>query len=81
MEEFIKMLVLELVNDPESVKVSLTDNHGTFQVKLNVNPDDCGTIVGKGGGTIKAIRDLAGIYQKKHENGAFGRIFISVNEE
>lgn len=57
--EFAEKLVLGLVKNPEIVKVqSFTDEDGSIILDIIVHNDDMGTVIGKSGATIKAIRTL-----------------------
>lgn len=62
LREFVEYLVTQLVNDPESVVVSIMyDQENTDEVsvvEIRVNPRDRGRLIGKRGQTIRAIRTL-----------------------
>jgi predicted RNA-binding protein YlqC (UPF0109 family) len=56
--EVLEYLAKSLVEDPEAVQVTETTNGGTVNLRLTVAPDDMGKIIGKGGRTVRAIRDV-----------------------
>ena len=57
--EFTEKLVLGLVKNPDIVKVQdFTDDDGTNILDIIIHNDDMGTVIGKSGNTIKAIRTL-----------------------
>ncbi len=56
MRELVDFLVSELVDDPESVEVTETEDDRGMRYTVRVAPDDMGKVIGKGGRTAKAIR-------------------------
>ena len=58
-KEFTEKLVLGLVKNPEIVKVQdFQDEDGSITLDIIIHSDDMGTVIGKSGATIKAIRTL-----------------------
>ena len=58
MKELLEYLARELVDDPDAVEVTETqDDRGTL-LSLRVGPDDMGKVIGKGGRTARAIRSV-----------------------
>ncbi len=58
-KEFTEKLVLGLVKNPEIVKVQdFQDEDGSITLDIIIHSDDIGTVIGKSGATIKAIRTL-----------------------
>lgn len=55
---FLEFVVQSLVDHPEDVKVDRKVDERGVLLTLNVNPQDMGYIVGRGGTTAKAIRSL-----------------------
>lgn len=47
-----------LVNRPDDVQVTVTEEGGMVSVSLKVHPDDMGRIIGRRGSTVSAIRQL-----------------------
>jgi predicted RNA-binding protein YlqC (UPF0109 family) len=57
MKELIEYIVKELVDKPEKVKVEQnTTDKNTFELKIEVDRDDIGKVVGKQGKNINALR-------------------------
>jgi len=56
---FTEKLIVGLVKNPEIVKVQdFTDEDGTLILEIIIHSDDMGSVIGKSGATIKAIRTL-----------------------
>lgn len=53
------MLILQLVQDPSTVKVYITTAVRSVTMEFEVEELDKGRIIGKGGHTIDALRSLA----------------------
>jgi predicted RNA-binding protein YlqC (UPF0109 family) len=58
MGELVKIIAMSLVDHPEQVQVSETDNGQSIIVELRVAPDDMGKVIGKQGRIAKAIRTV-----------------------
>ncbi len=62
MQELLEFIVKGIVTKPEEVKVTPeTSPEGELNFKLKVAPEDMGTVIGKGGRIIRAIRSLVRI--------------------
>ena len=59
MLEFITFLVKELVNNPDDVIIEQKEEAEYTNYLINVYLDDMALIIGKGGKTIKGVRNLA----------------------
>jgi Predicted RNA-binding protein (contains KH domain) len=57
-KELVEFLARELVDDPDSVRVTETGDSRGLLFTLNVAPDDMGKVIGRGGRTAKAIRTV-----------------------
>jgi predicted RNA-binding protein YlqC (UPF0109 family) len=57
-QEFVEYLVKALVNNPDDVKSERKVDEMGVLLTLKVNPEDMGTLIGRGGATAKAIRTL-----------------------
>jgi uncharacterized protein len=55
---FLEFVIQSLVDHPEEVKVERKVDERGVLLTLQVNPQDMGYIVGRGGATAKAIRTL-----------------------
>lgn len=58
MEELIKAIVTPLVDHPEDVQVTASENDGLVTYSLSVHSDDKGKVIGKHGRIAKAIRSV-----------------------
>lgn len=65
-QEFLEYIVKALVNHPEDVKIERKIDEMGVLLTLRVNQADMGQIIGKGGNTIKAIRNLVKIIGLKN---------------
>jgi predicted RNA-binding protein YlqC (UPF0109 family) len=59
MQELIELLSRALVDNPESVQVSATEEDGSVLIELRVASEDMGKVIGKQGKIARAIRTLA----------------------
>lgn len=58
MEELVRFLAEELVEEPDAVHVTTKETKRTIVIKLNVSPDDVGRVIGKGGRVANAVRGI-----------------------
>lgn len=65
-QEFLEYIVKALVNHPEDVKIERKIDEMGVLLTLRVNQADMGQVIGKGGATIKAIRNLVKIVGLKN---------------
>ena len=56
MKELVEVLAQSLVDHPEEVSVTETENEGEIILELKVAPDDMGKVIGKQGRIAKSIR-------------------------
>lgn len=54
----VEHLVTPLVDVPEDVEVSISDDEGRTVIEIRVNADDAGKVIGRQGRIIKSIRTL-----------------------
>lgn len=59
LENLIRLLARSLVDDPDAVEVSGTEDGSRVDIELRVAPDDMGRVIGRQGRTVKAIRTVA----------------------
>jgi uncharacterized protein len=57
-KDFLEFIVKSLVDNPDSVEIERKVDEMGVLLTLRVHADDMGQIIGKGGSTAKAIRDL-----------------------
>ena len=58
MKEVLEYIARNLVDEPDAVQVVEEHGEGTVILKLSVAPDDMGKVIGRGGRTARAIRDV-----------------------
>lgn len=58
-QEFIEYVVAQLIDHPEAASVLHDVKGSRHEYVLRLHPDDVGRVIGKGGSTIGAIRNLA----------------------
>ena len=58
MKHLLEYIILGITSKPENISIDEQDENGTVVLKLKVDDEDFGTVIGNGGRTIKAIRDL-----------------------
>lgn len=56
---FVEYIVKSLVDKPELVTITQTEEGNRIVIGVKVSDDDVGRIIGKDGQTIRAIRSLA----------------------
>lgn len=65
-QSFVEMVVKAIVEHPDDVKTERTIDEMGVLIKLSVNPEDMGKIIGKDGRTAKAIRTLLRVIGAKN---------------
>ncbi len=58
MQDLLRYIVSELVNNPDAVKVDEGDRRGHPVLRLHIDPEDRGIVIGRQGRTIRAIETL-----------------------
>jgi hypothetical protein len=58
MEKLITGIARSLVDQPEAVKVTRTDEESNVTIELAVAPEDLGKVIGKQGRTARALRSI-----------------------
>ena len=58
MEEHVKYLVSQLVDDPEAVSVESSEQNGMTVINIIAGKDEIGKVIGKQGRIAHAIRTL-----------------------
>ena len=67
MENAVKFIVKNLVNNPNDVVIDRVDDKNFVTIKISVNKDDLGKVIGKNGKIATAIRTLVKALAR-HEN-------------
>ena len=71
MNQIVEYIAKVLVNNPEDVEVNIEDNDGVVDIKLLVNAEDMGKVIGKQGKIANSIRSIlkaAAIKEQKKVN-------------
>ena len=58
LEDALEHLVKGIVDHPEEVTVDLLTNRRGKTLEIRVHPDDLGKVIGRGGLTAKALRQV-----------------------
>ncbi len=58
MDEFLRYVVQQLVEYPDEVTITHREESGKTTYLLSMRQTDVGRLIGKGGSTIQAIREL-----------------------
>ena len=58
MEELLKFIVENLVDDKDSVKITSREEDRAIVYEISVNPEETGMIIGKNGKVAQAIRSI-----------------------
>jgi uncharacterized protein len=56
----LEHLVKGIVHNPEDVRVRMVDSRRGQRLEVRVHPEDLGTVIGRGGRTAKALRQVIG---------------------
>ena len=67
MIELVEVIAKSLVEHPDEVVVTETENEKTILVELRVAPSDMGKVIGKQGRIAKAIRSVVKAASSKEE--------------
>jgi len=57
-KELLEYLARQLVENPDAVEVTEIEDDRGLLLRLRVDPDDMGKVIGKGGRTARAIRTV-----------------------
>lgn len=57
--DLVEYLVVQIVDDPDSVSLEVIDGDDASTIEVSVAEDDVAKVIGRRGRTIKAIRTLA----------------------
>ena len=66
MKEFIELIVKNLVDNPDEVKVTEINGERTVVYELRVGDGELGKVIGKHGQTAKSIRTLVAAASAKN---------------
>lgn len=60
LDEALTHLVQGIVDNPDDVSVELSTNRRGRTLKVRINPDDMGRVIGRAGRTATALRTVIG---------------------
>jgi predicted RNA-binding protein YlqC (UPF0109 family) len=60
LEEALEHLVRGIVDNPDDVRVDMVENRRGRTLEIRVHPDDLGKVIGRGGRTARALRQVMG---------------------
>jgi predicted RNA-binding protein YlqC (UPF0109 family) len=69
--DLVDFLVSELVDDPDSVEVTESEDDRGFRYTVLVAPDDLGMVIGMGGRTATAIGAVVRAAASRHDTNAY----------
>ncbi len=75
-QQFLEYVVKALVDHPEDVKIVRTIDEMGVLLKLLVNRDDMGKVIGRSGATAKAIRTILRVVGMKND----ARVNLKIEE-
>ncbi len=75
-QEFLEFVVKALVDHPDDVKIERKVDEMGVLLSLKVNPEDMGQVIGRAGGTARAIRSLVRIIGLKNH----ARVNLKIEE-
>ena len=58
MKDVLEYIAKEIVEHPDAVEVTEVQRERSVQLRLRVDPEDMGKVIGKGGRTVRAIRTV-----------------------
>jgi uncharacterized protein len=79
MKNLLEYILIHLVQHPEDVKVTEAEDDRGFLYTIQVNQEDIGRVIGKGGSVIHAIRNIGKIRAIKE--GIRARITIEDGDD
>ncbi len=65
-QEFVEFVIKAIVDHPDDVKTDRSVDEMGVLLTLKVNPEDMGQVIGRQGGTARAIRTLLRVIGAKH---------------
>jgi predicted RNA-binding protein YlqC (UPF0109 family) len=64
-KELVEYIVTSLVDNPDQVSVSESDQQNTVVLEISVASSDMGRVIGKGGRVVNSIRTLVQVLAAK----------------
>lgn len=82
MDMFLADILKKIIEKPQELAVTLTQDEYSIVLTVIADPTDCGRIIGKKGKTINALRNLMYIWSHKKNDALLSRnkkIVIRIN--
>lgn len=67
MKKLLEFILKYLVDHPDDVKVTVTEDDESISASISIHAEDMGRVIGKEGKTINAIRSLAKVIAVKEK--------------
>lgn len=77
MQEFLHYLISSIVDDTDSITIDEEKEDGVVRFNVSLATLDYGKVIGKGGKTVNALKNLLYVYRAKTEELP-QQIFINV---
>ena len=78
MKDLLEYLAKGLVDNPDAVQVTeVEEDDGTLVLELSVDPDDYGSVIGRGGRTAMALRAVVKVAAVKEQR----RVFVDIVDD
>jgi len=65
MKELLTYILEKLCSKPEDIKVDVVENGNNIDIKVDVNDEDLGAVIGRGGRVANSIRTVVRSSAKK----------------
>ncbi|MBI5470455.1 KH domain-containing protein [Candidatus Kaiserbacteria bacterium] len=75
-QQFLEYVIKALVDKPEGVKIERTVDEMGVLLRLSVDKDDMGKVIGRSGATAKAIRTILRVVGMKND----ARVNLKIDE-
>jgi hypothetical protein len=76
LEDYLRNMVEPILTEPDSLKLTRTQDDMGVLVTIDVSKNDMGRIIGRNGETAKAIRTLMRVVGSMHQS----RVAVKINE-
>ncbi len=70
MKELVEVIAKALVNNPDQIEVTESEEDGEVRLELTVDPSDMGKVIGKQGRIVKAIRTVLKVAASREDKRA-----------
>ena len=71
MEEFLKVIISNLVDNKEAIEINTIDNEKSVTFEVKVAQEDMGKVIGKQGRIVQSIRTvMKAVANKEHKKVA-----------